>query len=289
VATAEVVALLGATSVFIDSGPDLTMDVDSLRMGVKAAAETGLRPAAVIPVDIFGAPADYPSIEDVARPYRMAVIADAAQSFGAEQGSRRVGTLAEVTATSFFPAKPLGCYGDGGAVLTLDPGMADDLRSIRAHGKGSHKYENARVGINGRLDTLQAAVLRPKLEHFPVEIGLRRKVAAAYVDGLGRHFDIPQRAFVATSSWAQFTLLVEDRDAFIAHMTDHQVPTAIYYPTPLHQQGAFAGSPGTQLADLERATEACTRAVSLPLHPYLTAGEIDRVVTAAMSFEAARQ
>ncbi|MEZ5411897.1 MAG: aminotransferase class I/II-fold pyridoxal phosphate-dependent enzyme [Acidimicrobiales bacterium] len=285
VATAEVVALLGATPVFVDSGPDLTMDVDSLAMAVKSAAEAGLRPAAVIPVDIFGAPAAYAEIDEVARPFRLPVLADAAQSFGGMLGERPVGTLADATATSFFPAKPLGCYGDGGAVLTLDPAFADELRSIRAHGKGDHKYANVRIGINGRLDALQAAVLRPKLEHFPTELQARRAVAAAYVAALGDRFEIPQRHYVDTSAWAQFTLLVDERDRFIAHLKSWGVPTAIYYPAALHAQPAFAGSVGNSLVDLDRATAACERAVSLPMHPYLTTGEIGRIVDAALSFK----
>lgn len=286
VATAEVVALLGATPVFVDSGPDLTMDVDSLAMAVKSAAEHGLRPAAVIPVDIFGAPAAYAGIDEVARPLRLPVLADAAQSFGAMSGERPVGTLADATATSFFPAKPLGCYGDGGAILTLDAAFADELRSIRAHGKGDHKYANVRIGINGRLDALQAAVLRPKLDHFPTELESRRAVAGAYVAALGHKFTVPQRAYIDTSAWAQFTLLVNERDRFIAHLTSRGVPTAIYYPTPLHAQPAFAGSVGNSLVDLDRATAVCEQAVSLPMHPYLTAGEIDHIIDAALSFEA---
>ena len=284
VATAEVVALLGAEPVFVDSGPDLTIDPESLSIAIKAAEHAGLRPAVIIPVDIFGAPADYAAIDRIGREYGLAVVADAAQSLGAERDGRRVGTLAPITATSFFPAKPLGCYGDGGAVLIEDPDLGERLRSIRVHGKGDHKYENVRLGINGRLDALQAAVLRPKLGYFPVELAARRRVASWYVEELIDHVEIPQWSDTQTSSWAQFTLLADQRDRFIAHLREHGVPSAVYYPTPLHEQPAYAGGIGASLAPLGVAASACERAVSLPIHPYLTDQEIERVIGAVLSW-----
>ena len=207
------------------------------------------------------------------------IIDDAAQSFGATSEQGAVGTLAPITATSFFPAKPLGCYGDGGAILTSDAEIAETLRSIRVHGKGSHKYENVRIGVNGRLDALQAAVLRPKLGLFPDEIAKRQAVARAYVEGFGDICEIPQAHAIEQSTWAQFTMLVDDRDEFIEALGAAGVPTAIYYPTPLHRQPAFDGAlvDGLEFTTAERA---CARAVSVPMHPYLTPGELDTVISA---------
>jgi len=280
VSTAEVVAVLGATPVFVDVDPrTFLIQVEQIAPAVELARGQGLRPRAVIPVDLFGQPADYPAINAIAEREGLAVIADAAQSFGATLHGKRVGTLAPVTATSFFPAKPLGCYGDGGAVFTDDDDLAERLRSIRVHGKGRDKYDNVRVGINGRLDTLQAAVLTEKLGIFADEVERRDEVAWRYNAALRDAVEIPVLADGATSVWAQYTIQVDAREAFVARLKERGVPTAVYYPKPLHQQGAFHEFPfapgGSAVSDA-----LAGRVVSLPMHPYLAPDVQDRIIAA---------
>ncbi|MGH8511469.1 MAG: DegT/DnrJ/EryC1/StrS family aminotransferase, partial [Gammaproteobacteria bacterium] len=237
VSTAEVVALLGATPVFVDvEAEDFLMSPTSLEAAIQDALKKGLRPKVVIPVDLFGQPADYAAIGKLAKNYDLFVLADAAQSFGGARGDKRVGTLAPVTATSFFPAKPLGCYGDGGAIFTDDEALAQVLLSLRVHGQGQDKYDNVRIGINGRLDTLQAAILIEKLRLFPEEIEARQRVAARYTDGLEDIVKTPRVVPGTISAWAQYTLRLDGRDAVAARLKERGVPTAVYYPKPLHQQ-----------------------------------------------------
>lgn len=286
-ATAEVVALAGAEPVFVDVDKDLNMSVESLKSAIPAARNAGLTPRGIIPVDLFGLPADYKSIREIADAEGLFLLADAAQSFGATTDDKPVGSLAPVTGTSFFPAKPLGCYGDGGAIFTMDDSFAAELRSIRTHGRGSHKYENVRVGLNGRLDTLQAAVLRPKLRLFPTELADRRRVARAYIDGLADVVDIPQQHVVDTSAWAQFTFLVDQRDVVNEQLQAAGVPTAVYYPTPLNKQPAYRDGIGASMIDTSYSDELCTRSLSIPMHPYLTDQEIDEVVTTLRKIVAA--
>lgn len=278
-ATAEVVALLGATPVFVDILADTyNMDPGGLAAAVAEARRLGLAPRGVIPVDLFGQPADYAAIHAAAAREGLFVIADAAQSFGATLDGRRVGTLAEITATSFFPAKPLGCYGDGGAVFTDSDEIAETLRSIRVHGKGGHKYDNVRVGLNARLDTLQAAVLLEKLAIFPDEVERRDAVARRYAEGLAG-LATPVVMAGATSVWAQYTIRFDDRDAMAAGLKDAGIPTAVYYPLPLHRQTAFASHP-TAPGGLPRAEAAAGQVLSLPMHPYLETAEQDTVIAA---------
>jgi len=282
VAPAEAVALQGAVPVFVDVLPD-TFNLDPARLedGIRTARSVGLRPVGVIAVDLFGQPADYEAIEPVCARHGMWLMDDAAQSFGATCRGLKIGQFAVVTATSFFPAKPLGCYGDGGCVFTADDGIAATIRSLRIHGQAGDKYDNVRIGINGRLDTLQAAILLQKLEIFPDEIETRQRVAARYAAGLRDVLSVPRVRDEATSVWAQYTVVVEagPRDALAGALARAGVPTGIYYPKPLHWQTAYRHFPIAEggLPVSERLT---SRVLSLPMHPYLESGVQDRVIAA---------
>ncbi|MDJ1160256.1 DegT/DnrJ/EryC1/StrS family aminotransferase [Chelatococcus sp. SYSU_G07232] len=279
-ATAEVVAWVGATPVFVDVLPDtFNLDPASLEAAIKGAKDKGLTPKVVVPVDLFGQPADYDAIEPIAAREGMWVMCDAAQSFGATYKGRKVGTIGLATTTSFFPAKPLGCYGDGGAVFTNDAELAAVMRSLRVHGQGSDKYDNVRIGMNGRLDTVQAAVLIEKLKVFADEIEKRDRIARRYNERLGAHALVPHVPEGLTSVWAQYTLRLQgiDRGAFAAALKAEGVPTAIYYPKPLHQQTAYKAFPiaGNGLPVAERLA---AEVISLPMHPYLTEEVQDRII-----------
>lgn len=233
-------------------------------------------------MDLFGLPADYTAFNRIADDNDMVVIADAAQGFGGERDGKRAGTMAHSTCTSFFPAKPLGCYGDGGAVFTDDDAFADRLRSLRIHGKGTDKYDNVRIGINGRLDTLQAAILIEKMKLFPDEIVARNRVADSYDELLPDSVTTPKRLDGATSVWAQYTLKVENRDGFATKMKENGVPTAVYYPRPLHEQTAYARFHEGK-APLPIAERLKEDVVSLPMHPYLDRATIERIVASIRS------
>jgi dTDP-4-amino-4,6-dideoxygalactose transaminase len=281
-ATAEVVAWTGATAVFVDVREDtFNLDVHSLEAGLRTARELGLNPVGVIPVDLFGQPADYDPIEAICAREGLWMLCDAAQSFGASYKGRKVGTIGLATSTSFFPAKPLGCYGDGGAVFTQDDELAAVMRSIRVHGQGSDKYDNVRIGMNGRLDTMQAAILIEKLKIFGDELEARDRIAQRYNALLRDVAKVPEVPEGLTSAWAQYTLRMEgfDREQFIADLKAAGVPTAVYYPRPLHRQTAYKGYPvaGNGLPVSERLA---AEVVSLPMHPYLTEDVQDRVVSA---------
>lgn len=281
VATAETVAQLGATPVFADIRADtFNLDVESMRRAVTAAQEAGLTPRAVIPVDLFGLPADYAAIEPVAREHGMIVIADAAQSLGAAVHNRRAGILADYTTTSFFPAKPLGCYGDGGAIFLDSAEKAQLLRSLRMHGEGSDRYENVRIGINSRLDTLQAAILLEKLSIFEDEIEARDRAAERYAEALGGLVTVPAVPQGYQSVWAQYTLVLPegaDRAALQAQCRNEGIPTAIYYPIPLHRQEGYSAFP-SDAQGLPVCEQLAGRVLSLPMHPYLDAATQDRVI-----------
>ena len=257
------------------------LDIASLEAGLRTAREQGLRPVGVIPVDLFGQPADYDLIEPFCEREGLWMLSDAAQSFGATYKGRRVGTIGLATSTSFFPAKPLGCYGDGGAIFTDSDELTEILVSLRIHGQGSDKYENVRVGMNGRLDTMQAAVLIEKLKIFPDEIAARDRIARRYNEALKDVAIVPQVMEGATSVWAQYTLRIPgfDRGAFQAALKDRGVPTAIYYPKPLHRQIAYERHPvaGNGLPVSERLA---AEVISLPMHPYLDEATQDRVIAA---------
>jgi len=273
VATAEAPAQLGATPVMVDVREDsFNIDPDSLERAIADAARHGLRPAAVIAVDLFGQPADYDALRPIAASEGLVLIADAAQSFGATLNARGVGCLADYTTTSFFPAKPLGCYGDGGAVFTDDDEAAARLTSIRLHGKGTDKYDNVRIGLNSRLDTIQAAVLIEKLAIFADEIAARNRVAERYADALSNVVAVPRLMPGATSVWAQYTVRIAGgrRDTVAAALREHDVPSAVYYPIPLDRQSAYAHfpiAPGGAPVSGRLASEV----LSLPMHPYLDA------------------
>ncbi|MGH6791752.1 MAG: DegT/DnrJ/EryC1/StrS family aminotransferase [Methyloceanibacter sp.] len=275
VATAEAVADRGATPVFVDIDADsFNMNTASLERAIGAARKAGLKPRMVIAVDLFGQPADYDRLAPVAHEHGVLLVADAAQSFGAMLDGKRVGTLAPYSTTSFFPAKPLGCYGDGGAVLVEDSAKANILRSLASHGTGSHRYEHVRVGLNSRLDSLQAAILLVKLDIFPDEIEARQTVARRYGELL-RGVSTPHVRSGATSVWAQYTVgLPEgtDRDAVQAHCASAGVPTAVYYPIPLHKQQAYSQHP-CDPEGLPQTEAAAPRVLSLPMHPYLSAAK----------------
>ena len=277
-ASAEVILMTGATPVFVDVDAD-TFNIDpvDLRRRIeKVVADDRLTPRAVIAVDLYGMPADYKEIEVIAAEHDLFLLADAAQSFGGAMNNVRVGALAPVTAVSFFPAKPLGCYGDGGAVLTDDGELADRLRSIRAHGKGGDKYDIVRVGLNARLDTMQAAILLAKLDVFEDELAAREDLARRYDRRLGDIADIPSRPAGLTSAWAQYTLKLDHRDAVAAALKAAGIPTAIYYPMPMHLQTAYREY-GEGMGSIPVAESLCPRVLSLPMHPYMEAEEADYI------------
>jgi len=286
-ATGEAVALTGATPVFVDvDEATFNIDAASLKRGIATARRLGLKPRGVIPVDLFGQSADYDAVLAVAEAEGIFVLDDAAQAFGASYKGRRLGGMGIITATSFFPAKPLGCYGDGGAIFTDDAGFAEVLRSVRVHGQGSDKYDNVRLGLTGRLDTIQAAVLIEKVKIFDDEIAARNKVAERYAQGLGNVVTVPRLAGGHTSVWAQYTIRLPagtDRDAFAAALKAKGVPTAIYYPKSMHQQTAYKDFP---VAD--GGLPACERlssdVISLPMHAYLDEASQDRVIQAVRGF-----
>lgn len=272
-ATAEVVAWDGATVVFVDSLPGtFNMDPAGLDQAIGFAKKAGLRPRGVIPVDLFGQPADYDAIDAIADQNRLWVMADGAQSFGAHYKGRRVGKIGHMSTTSFFPAKPLGCYGDGGAIFTDDEELAGILRSLRVHGQGVDKYENIRIGMNGRLDTLQAAVLIEKLKIFEGEILARQRIADRYRAGISDRIITQEVMEGATSTWAQYTLVLPqevNREVFMQTLKDQGIPTFIYYVKPLHLQEAYKGNLTGTGGGLPVCEGLARRVVSLPMHPYL--------------------
>lgn len=298
VATAEVIALVGASPVFVDVLPDTyNMDPASLEAAILAVKARGeLRPAAVIAVDLFGQPADYPAISEIARRHGLRLIADQAQGFGCTLHGRQPLEWVDAATASFFPAKPLGCYGDGGAVLTNDASLAGLIDSIRVHGKASAedmaarsydndpRYLNMRVGINSRLDALQAAILSEKLKIYPDELLRRDAIARRYSARLASHVrQVPSVIAGGFSNWAQYTIEHDERDALCAHLKSKGVPTAIYYPIPIHMQDVYAVYPCAP-GGLPVTEAARSRVMSLPMHPYLSAEDQDRVVEAIASF-----
>jgi dTDP-4-amino-4,6-dideoxygalactose transaminase len=282
-ATGEAVALTGATPVFVDvDQATFNMDAASLRRGIATAKARGLKPRAVIPVDLFGQSADHDPIAEVAQAEGLFVLDDAAQGFGASYKGRRIGSLGLATATSFFPTKPLGCFGDGGAIFTDDDQLAETLRSIRVHGQGADKYDNVRLGLTGRLDTMQAAVLIEKLKIFEDEIAARNRVAERYARSLGNVVTVPRLASGCTSIWAQYTIRLPkgtDRDGFAAALKAQGIPTMVYYTKSMHQQTAYKDFP---VADggLPVSEQLSDDVISLPIHAYLDESAQDRVIEA---------
>jgi len=285
-ATAEVVALLGAYPVFVDVDPrSFNLDPAELERRVAEVREAGdLTPRAVIAVDLFGLPADYDALSELCGREGLHLIADAAQSMGGSYRNRPTGALAPVTATSFFPAKPLGCFGDGGAVFTDDDDLAARLRSIRVHGAGAEKYDIARIGLNARLDTLQAAVLLAKLPALDGEIAARQDLANCYDAAFRDLAETPERQNGASSAWAQYSILIDRRDAVAARLREAGIPTAVYYPRPLHMQPAYRRyGDGSCLV----SEGLCDRILSLPMHGYMSAPAADRIIDAVVDALAA--
>jgi dTDP-4-amino-4,6-dideoxygalactose transaminase len=281
-ATAEMVALLGATPIIADVAPEtFNLDPASCERAIATASKRGLKPRAIIPVDLFGLPADHDAIGAIAAAHGLLVLDDAAQAFGATYRGKKLGALATATATSFFPAKPLGCYGDGGAVFTDDDALAARVKSLRLHGEGADRSEAARIGITGRLDTIQAAVLIEKLKIFPDEIVARNRVAARYSDALADVAAVPRVGNESSSVWAQYTLRVAPgrRDAFAAALKAEGIPTAIYYTKPLHRQPAYRDFP---VADggVPVSEQLSKEVISLPMHAYLEPPVQDRIIDA---------
>ena len=283
-ASAEVVALAGASPVFVDVLPDtFNMDPASLETAIALVKKSGaLKAKAVMPVDLFGQPADYDALEPIIRREGLKLLCDTAQGFGGLLHGRRAGAIGDAAATSFFPAKPLGCYGDGGACFTNDDALKDKLLSLRMHGQGSERYEHVQVGMNSRLDTIQAAILIEKLKIFGEEIEQRNAVAQRYSDAFAGSNRIKTPVVIegAVSTWAQYTLQVADRPKFQAGMKDRGVPTAVHYPIPLSRQPAYAAYPGAP-APVSEALSG--HVVSLPMHPYLEKLVQDRVIAAVLA------
>lgn len=281
-ATGEVVALTGATPVFVDvDEASFNMDIASLKKGIATARKLGLKPKAIVPVDLFGQSADHDAIAEVAKSEGLFVLDDAAQSFGATYKGRKLGTFGLATATSFFPAKPLGCFGDGGAIFTNDADLAERLRSIRVHGQGTEKYDNVRLGLTARLDTMQAAILIEKLKIFDDEIEARNKVANRYFDALHNIVTAPRVADGNVSTWAQYTIRLPNggREAFADALKAQGIPTAIYYPKSMHQQTAYKHYPVAE-GGLPVSEKLSTDVISLPMHPSVEPAAQDRVIKA---------
>ncbi|MCF6292727.1 MAG: DegT/DnrJ/EryC1/StrS aminotransferase family protein [Robiginitomaculum sp.] len=282
-ATAEAIAIMGGTPVFVDIDRETyNMDPAGLRRAIEAVKLEGkFNPGAVIAVDLFGQSADYKAIQPIAREFDLKIIADSAQGFGTTQDGKQPIHWADVTTTSFFPAKPLGCYGDGGAVITNDDEMAAVIDSLRIHGKGTDKYDNVRIGMNSRLDTIQAAILLSKLSVFADEIEKRNAVATRYIDGLrSNSLRVPTVLAGVVSTWAQFTIEVADPDAFAAGMKEKGIPTARYYPKPIHMQTAYEVFP-SQPGGLPNTEDCINNVISLPMHPYLDENTQDMIIETA--------
>jgi UDP-2-acetamido-2-deoxy-ribo-hexuluronate aminotransferase len=296
-ATAEVVPWTGASPVFVDILPDTyNMDPTQLEAAIEAVKREGrLTPKAVIAVDLFGQPANYPAIAAIAKKHNLKLIADSAQGFGCTLDGKHPIEWADVATTSFFPAKPLGCYGDGGAVLCKEDALFDLMDSLRVHGKATKadiagrtfahdpKYLNVRIGMNSRLDTMQAAVLIQKLAIFQDEIETRNRIAKTYNEGLGDVARVPEVIAGGVSTWAQYTIEVDDRDGLAAHLKKHNIPTAVYYPIPIHKQGVYSVYP-TGPGGLPVTEQKAERVISLPMHPYLERSTQDIIISAVREF-----
>ncbi|MDR1136532.1 MAG: DegT/DnrJ/EryC1/StrS family aminotransferase [Clostridiales Family XIII bacterium] len=285
-ATAEVVSMVGAEPIFVDVEPDsFNMDVDKLRKAVnRVKAEGRLRPRGVIAVDLFGQPAKNTEIQQLARDCGIFFLEDAAQGFGGRIGERKAGSFGDAAATSFFPAKPLGCYGDGGAIFTNDDTLVNILRSIRTHGQGTEKYDNVRIGMNARLDNMQAAVLLEKLKIFDEEADIKNAAAKRYGELLASALEIPTVKPGYYSSWAQYSLRAannEERRLIIERLKSKGVPTAIYYKTPLHKQPVYSGY-DSRGDDLSISEDLCQRIFSIPMHAYLTETDIELIIKAIL-------
>ncbi len=279
-ATAEVAALVGAEPVFVDvDGDTFNMNLASLEEQLDRVKREGkLTPKVIMPVDLFGLPADYDALTAIADAHGLDMIADAAQSFGGIYKGRRVGSLAPTTGTSFFPAKPLGCYGDGGAVMTMEDGLGKVMRSVRTHGTGDHKYDVVRIGMNGRLDTLQAAILSVKLKIFEHECAAKEALSQRYDAALAQHVQVPHRVDGLESAWAQYVIKVpaDARDRLQVALKDNGCPTMIYYPKPMHFQQAYAHW-GQGEGSMPVSEALCDVVLALPMHAYLSDADFETI------------
>ncbi len=283
IATTEVISLLGATPVFADIDPS-TYNIDSVKLEEsieRVICEGKLKPKVIVPVDLFGLPAEYVRIEAIAEKYGLKMLEDTAQGFGGVYNGRKAGSFGNAAGTSFFPAKPLGCYGDGGAIFTNDDELAAILKSIRVHGKGSEKYDNIRVGLNARIDTLQAAILLPKLKAFvEYEVDARNRFAEMYTKGLKDVVKTPVIPEGFVSSWAQYSVLansIEERTTLQEKLKSKGIPTMIYYKKPLHLQTAY-NKLGYKSGDFIVSEDVSSRIFSLPMHPYLGQDTVSTII-----------
>lgn len=280
--TSEVVSLEGATPIFVDVDErTFNMDSAKLEKAIKQVLEEGkLNPKAIVPVDLFGQVANFPEILKIAEKYNLKVVEDGAQGFGGSINGKMACSFGDISTTSFFPAKPLGCYGDGGAIFTDDEEIYKLMLSLRVHGKGSFKYENVRVGYNSRLDTIQAAILLPKLEAFKeFELDNRNKFAKLYTERLKDVVKTPVVPEGYVSSWAQYTLILdseEERNELQAKLKESRIPTMVYYPIPLHKQIVYEGY-DFNLDDLKVSEELCKKVLSIPMHPYMSEEQVDMI------------
>lgn len=277
-ATAEVAAIIDATPVFVDVQPDtFTMDPDSLLRAIAVAEQTGLKPRVVIPVDLFGQPADHDALRAIADKHDLLILDDAAQGFGARYKDRKLGAIADITATSFYPSKPLGCYGDGGAVFTNNEEWAKRLTQVRVHGQGRDRNENVRIGLTGRFDSIQAAVLLEKIAIFEDECAARDKVAERYNAALKDVVTTPYVRPDSTCVWAQYTITSPRRDRIVAALGAKKISTAVFYAKPIHQQTPYRGFP-VAAGGLPVTEKLSQEVVSLPMHPYLAADVQDEII-----------
>jgi len=287
IATAEVIQLLGARPIFVDIVEDtFNIDPSKLEFAIDdCQSNAELIPKAIIPVDIFGLPANYEMIEKIGNKFALCIIEDAAQSFGGKIKNKKACSFGDIGTTSFFPAKPLGGYGDGGAIFTNDSEIAGKLISIRNHGQGKSKYNNIRIGLNGRLDTIQAAILLEKLKIFPEELSQRIAIAKKYSQNLNQYFTCQHVPEGYESAWAQFSILAlnsRERSICIKKLKDSGIPAAIYYPKPLHLQDAFSDL-NYSTGDFPVSESISQRIFSLPMHPYLTNDSINRICDILLS------
>ena len=279
VATAEAPAQLGATPFFVDVNEhDFNINIESLKQAIIDAKNLNLRPSVIISVDLFGYPSDFDLIKKISLDENIKLLIDGAQSFGGEYKSKRVGSMGDITTTSFFPAKPLGCYGDGGAIFTDDDELADKIDSIRLHGKGNQKYDNIRIGLNSRLDTLQAAILIEKLKIFPEELQLRAKISDTYSSKLENlnYLKVPKLQDHIKSAWAQYTLIVQNRNEIMAKLQSKDIPSVIYYPKTLDTQEGYKKFPSVS-SGLDVSHHLMDSVMSLPMHPYLSEEKIEEI------------
>ncbi len=284
VATAETIALLGATPFFVDvDRSSFNLDPESLKKAITVSKKAGMNPKAVITVELFGNPSDYDSINEIAKSENLKLMIDAAQGFGGIYKESYVGSYADATTTSFFPAKPLGCYGDGGAIFCNNDELENKLKSLRLHGKGKHKYEIDSIGMNSRLDTIQAAILLEKLKIFDKELNLKNKLAEIYSDKIGKYVKTPSIDNFARSAWAQYTIQTDRRDELSSYLFSKGIPNVVYYPKPLSEQLAYKKFPNVS-QETGISKDLTNSVLSLPMHAYFSENEMMYICDSILDF-----